>query len=142
MVDTVDSGTAFPGMAFRFKITVTARIDGILVPSGTIGYGVVREVTGASNHGRNGTLVLEIRELLYGNQVLQVMADPRESTVWERATTLTQRASDLVPVPGFVREVYDEMRDGRNVSIGPGFTFHILALGDPRKIAPCHKVGE
>jgi hypothetical protein len=142
MVDSIDSASAFPGMAFRFKITVTARIDGVLVPSGTIGYGLVREVTAASNHDRNGTLVLEIRNLLYNGNVFEVMADPRDTSIWAPATTLTERATNYLPVPGLVRTAVNEVRYGRNVTIGPGFAFHIVALGDPGNPAPCHKVGQ
>jgi hypothetical protein len=76
MIDKIDSATAVPGTTFRFKITITARIDDILVPENTIGYGVVREVTSAGGHDRNGSLVLEMRELVYGKRIIQVMADP------------------------------------------------------------------
>ena len=38
MVDRVDSATAYPGMLFRFKTTIIARIDDVLVPQGSIGY--------------------------------------------------------------------------------------------------------
>jgi hypothetical protein len=142
MVDSVDSATAFPGMTFRFKLTITARIDGVLIPSGTIGYGVVREVSAASNHNRNGTLVLEIRDLLYNGNVFEVMADPRDTSVWAPATTLTERATNYLPVPGLFRTAVNEVRYGRNVTIGPGFAFHIVALGAPGNPAPCHKVGQ
>jgi hypothetical protein len=142
MVDKVDSATAFPGMVFRFKTTITARIDDVLVPQNTIGYGVVREVTAASNHDRNGSLTLEIRELIYQKRVLQIIADPRDTTLWAPAQTLTERATGYLPIPGIVRTAVNEMRWGKNVVIGPGFYFHILSLGDPRNLAPCHKVGQ
>ncbi|HUN28195.1 MAG TPA: hypothetical protein VMV65_00185 [Alphaproteobacteria bacterium] len=141
MVDKVDSATAYAGMVFRFKTTIAARVDNVLVPQGTIGYGVVREVTAASNHDRNGSLTLEIRELVDGNRVLQVMADPRETSLWAPAQTLTERASNYLPVPGIVRTAVNELRWGKNVVIGPGFNFHVVGLGDPRNLAPCHKVG-
>ncbi|HEY5341236.1 MAG TPA: hypothetical protein VIK27_09440 [Candidatus Aquilonibacter sp.] len=142
MVTSVDSASAFPGMGFRFKITTTARIDGILVPTGTIGYGIVREVTAASNRDRNGSLTLEMREIPFDKQVIQVMADPRETSLWAPATTLAERAAGYLPVPGLLRTAVNEVRHGRNVVIGPGFNFHIVGLGDPRNLAPCHKVGQ
>ena len=141
MVDKVDSATAFPGMVFRFKITTTARIDGVLVPDGTIGYGVVREVSGASNRDRNGSLVLEMREIPFQGKELEVTADPRESSLWAPATTLVDRAEGYLPIPGLVRTAVNEVRDGKNITIGPGFKFHVLSLNDPRNEAPCHKVG-
>ena len=142
MVDSVDSGTAYPGMTFRFKTTIAARIDGVLVPSGTIGYGVVREVSAASNRNRNGSLILEMRTLYVGDRKIPVIADPRDSSLWAPATTLEQRAEGYLPIPGIVRTAVNEVRNGRNVTIGPGFTFHILSLPDPRKSGPCHKVGQ
>lgn len=141
MVDTVNSASAYPGQIFRWKITVAARIDNVLVPQDTIGYGVVREVTAASNHNRNGSLVLEMREIYYDHQMLQVMVDPRETAIWAPATTLTERATRYIPVPGIVRTAVNEFRDGRNVTIGPGLHFHVLSLPDPRTGSPCHKVG-
>lgn len=142
MVDKVDSATAYPGMPFRFKITITARIDGVLVPKGTIGYGVVREVSAASNRNRNGSLILEMRALYIGNRKIPVTADPREASLWAPAASLEQRAEGYLPIPGIVRTAVNEVRDGRNVTIGPGFNFHILSLPDPRNGGPCHKVGQ
>ena len=142
MVDKVDSGTAYPGMAFRFKTKVSANIFGRIVPEGTIGYGYVRYVSAASNHDRNGSLILEMRELLYRDDLIQVMADPRESSVWAPATSLAERATGYLPIPGLVRTVANEVRDGKNVTIGPGFIFSVIPLGDPRKMHPCRKVGQ
>jgi hypothetical protein len=142
MIDRVDSATAFPGMLFRFKLTQTVRVDNVLVPVDSVGYGIVREVTAASNHDRNGSLTLEPRQLVYRKLVLQVMADPRESALWAPAQTLSERASNYVPVPGIVRTAVNEVRWGKNVVIGPGFNFHIVGLGDPRNLSPCHKVGQ
>jgi hypothetical protein len=142
MLDKVDSATAYPGMLFRFKTTIIARIDDVLVPQGAIGYGIVREVTAASNHDRNGSLTLEIRQIVLGKRILQLMADPRETSLWAPAMTATERATGYLPIPGIVRTAVNEVRWGRNVVIGPGFNFHIVGLGDPRNLAPCHKVGQ
>jgi hypothetical protein len=141
MVDSVSSATAFPGMRFRFKIIDTSRIDGVLIPANTIGYGYVREVTAASNRDRNGSLVLEIREVVYKGRHFQVMADPRETAIWAPAATMVERATDYLPIPGMIRTAANEVRDGKNVTLGPGFKFHVVGLGDPREMEPCHKVG-
>lgn len=142
MVDKVDSGTAYPGMRFRFKLTESANVFGHILPSGTIGYGYVRFVSAASNRNRNGSLVLEMRELIYRNEQFQVMADPRESSVWAPAANLETRAEGYLPIPGLVRTIANEVRDGRNITIGPGFVFRVIPLGDPRNMAPCRKVGK
>jgi hypothetical protein len=142
MVDKIDSATAYAGMIFRFKLTQTVRVDDVLVPENTIGYGIVREVTAASNHDRNGSLTLEPRQLIYGKRILQVMADPRETALWAPAQTLAERATNYIPVPGIVRTAVNEVRWGKDVVIGPGFNFHVVGLGDPRNLAPCHKVGQ
>ena len=142
MLDKVDSANAYAGMIFHFKITITARIDGVLVPENTIGYGVVREVTAAGNHDRNGSLVLEIRELVYGKRIIQVMADPRDTSIWAPAQTIAEAASGYLPLPGIVRTAVNDVRYGKNVTVGPGLNFHIIGLPDPRKDSPCHKVGQ
>jgi len=141
MVDTVKSATAYPGMPFHFKITVTARIDDVLVPENTIGRGFVRQVTPAGYHDQNGTLVLEMRELYFGNKVLQVIADPLDTAIWAPLATLTDAAEDLAPIPGLIRTAVNSVRKGRDVTIGPGFAFHIIGLPDPKAGSPCHKVG-
>ncbi len=141
MVDAVSSATAYPGMAFRFKITADANILGTVVPENTVGYGYVREVTAASNHARNGSLVLDMREIIYKSKEIQVMDDPRDSAIWAPAETTVERASGYLPVPGLVRQAVNEVRHGRDVTLGPGFDFHVIGLGDPRKMHPCRKVG-
>ena len=141
MVDSVSSGTAYPGMKFRFKTTEAGNFLGTVVPEETIGYGYVQGVTGASNRNRNGSLVLEIRELVYRNKVIEVMIDPLTSSVFAPATTITDRATNYIPIVGLVRTAVNEVRDGKNVTIGPGFAFKIVAVGDPRKTSVCRKVG-
>ena len=141
MVDSVDSATAYPGMRFRFRITTTVNFFGELIPEDTIGYGYVREVSAASNRARNGSVILEMRALVYKNRDYQVMVDPRESATWAPAMTISERASDYLPIPGIVRTAVNEVRNGKNIVIGPGFTFHVVGLGDPRKMQPCRKVG-
>ena len=142
MVDSVDSGTAYPGMKFRFHITTAVNFFGTILPAGTLGYGYVREVTGASNRNRNGSLILEMRALVYKNKIYDVMVDPRDSSVWSPAMTVGERASDYLPIPGILRTAVNEVRNGKNITIGPGFQFHVVALGDPRKYAPCIKIGQ
>lgn len=141
MVDSVDSGTAYPGMKFRWKTTETARILGTLVPRGTIGYGFVREVSGASNRNRNGSLILEMRDLIYQNHLIEVMVDPQSSAVWAPAAGLVDKATGWLPIPGIIRTAVNEVRDGKNIRIGPGFVFKVIGLGDPRRTSPCRKIG-
>lgn len=141
MVDSVDSKTAYIGMPFRFKITSPANINGHDVSPGTIGYGYVRQASPASNRNRNGSLVLEVREVVDGHTHLQVMADPREASLWAPATSVAEKAEGYVPFAGLIRTAANEVRNGRNVSLGPGFNFHVVAIGDVTKMQPCHKVG-
>jgi hypothetical protein len=142
MVDSVDSGTAYPGMVFRFEITSDVNFFGTIIPENTVGYGYVREVSAASNRDRNGSLILEVRALIYKNKQYQVMIDPRDSSTWSPAITMGERASDYLPIPGVVRTAVNEVRNGKNITIGPGFHFRVVALGDPRKYSPCTKIGQ
>ncbi len=141
MVDSVSSQSAYPGLVFRFKITTDANILGDIVPENTIGYGYVREVTAASNHDRNGSLILDTREVIYKNKAIQVINDPRDASLWAPAETTTERATGYIPIPGIVRQAVNEVRHGKDVTIGPGFNFHVIGWGDPRKMHPCRKVG-
>ncbi len=141
MIDKVDSATAYPGMPFRFRITQPSNIGGHLVKTGTIGYGFVREASAASNRNRNGSLVLEMREVVSGKTHIQVMADPRETSLWAPATSIAEKATGYIPIAGLIRTAVNEVRNGRNVTIGPGFNFHVVAVGDAAKMQPCHKVG-
>lgn len=142
MVDVMDSANASPGERFRFKTTATVRVQNALIPRGTIGYGFVREVSAASNRLRNGSLVLEPRQLVAGARRVPVMADPRESTLWAPATTMVDRASGYLPIPGIVRTAVGEVTQGKNVTIGPGFKFHVLPLNDRTLQEPCTQFAE
>lgn len=142
MVDSVSSGTAYPGMKFRFETTETGNFLGTVVPRGTIGYGYVRAVTGASNRNRNGSLILEMRELVYRDRLIEVMVDPQSSAVWAPAMTMTDRATSYIPIAGLIRTAVNEVRNGKNITIGPGFAFKVVALGNPRTTSPCRKVGQ
>jgi len=117
------------------------RIDGHLLPVDTIGYGYVRHVSAASNRNRDGSIVLEPREIIDENLRIQVMGDPRELAILSPAVTFGERASGYLPIPGILRTAVNQVRNGRNITIGPGFLFHVIALGDPRKMAPCRIVG-
>ncbi len=141
MVDSVSSATAYPGMVFRFKITVDANILGTIVPENTIGYGYVRAVTAASNHNRSGSLVLDTRELILGKKTIEVINDPRDASAWAPVESMTERASGYIPIAGIIRTAVNEVRHGKNITIGPGFSFHVIGWGDPRKMEPCRKVG-
>ncbi len=141
MIYSVDSGKAFPWMRFRFRLNAAAILEGHAFPVDTIGYGYVRAVTAASNRNRNGLLVLEPREIIDGNLRVQVIADPRESAIFTPVETFGERASGYLPIPGILRTAVNQVRNGRNITIGPGFIFHVIALGDPRKMAPCRIVG-
>lgn len=141
MVDTVDSGVAFPGERFRFRTTETVRFGTTLIPENTTGYGFVRAVTAASNRNRNGSLVLELRALYMGSREINVIGDPREGSVWAHASSgLVDRASGYLPIPGIIRTAVNEVRDGKNVSIGPGFKFNVVPFTSPRDGTPCRKV--
>ena len=143
MVDSVSSATAYPGMVFRFKITIAANILGTIVPENTVGYGYVRSVTAASNHDRNGSLVLDTRELIYGKKMIEVINDPRDASLWAPVESMTERASGYIPIPiaGLIRTAANEVRHGKNITIGPGFNFHVIGWGDARNTGPCRKVG-
>lgn len=142
MIDAISSGTAAPGQRFRFKTTSAVLFGHVMIPKDTLGYGFVREVSAASNRMRNGSLVLEPRQLVAGKRHLPVMADPRESTLWAPAATMVDRASGYLPIPGILRTAVGEVSQGKNVTIGPGFRFHVLPLNDQTLQEPCTQFAE
>ena len=140
MVDYVKSADARIGMVFRFETTSVADVDGVTIPAGTRGYGVVRAASSAGRRNRNGTLTLDARYLaLPKGQRVEVMMDPHLPTDLNPATTLIERGIGMVPnpIPGLAMTVINYERFGKNITIGPGFLFHVIPVGDLAKAQPC-----
>jgi len=137
MIDTVRSATARVGGIFHFKIAETMTLeDGTTVEAGTLGYGLIRSASAAGRHNHDGLLALEPRYLLVpkpkgGVLRVDVAMDPTLPPVWSPDEPLLNRAASHVPlpIPGIVMTGVNMVRWGRNITLGPGFTFAVIPVG-------------
>jgi hypothetical protein len=139
MVDTMDSGHSYPGERFRFKTTARATYGDIEIAPGTEGWGVVRYVQGARAHNRGGLIVIEPRFITVGETHISVMSDPRETAEFAHSLTLMEQGMGYAPL-GIFGTAINLARAGSNVTLGPGFNFHVVVLGDIIAREPCHPI--
>jgi len=145
MVDKVYSGTARAGTAFRFRVTQDAASDdGTKIPAGTMGYGIVRGASSAGRHNHDGMLSLEPRYLIVpkpkgGFTRLPITMNPTLPVAWTPSEPLLNKAASHVPlpVPGLIMSGVNTVRWGRNITLGPGFTFTVLPVDDLAKSPVC-----
>jgi hypothetical protein len=145
MVDTVESAKARAGTAFRFRVTDDAASDdGTKIPAGTIGYGVIRAASAAGRHNRDGSITLEPRYLVVpkpkgGLERLSITMNPMLPVTWTPSEPLLNKAASHVPlpVPGLIMSGVNAVRWGRNITLGPGFTFTVLPVDDLAKSPVC-----
>jgi hypothetical protein len=143
MVDTVKSINAREGGQFRFRITDTVTIeDGTVIEEGTPGYGVIRSASPAARGNHDGIIALEPRYLMVrkpqgGWKRVEVSMDPTLPPIWTANETVLSKASNLLPVPGFVVSSVNAFRWGRNISLGPGFVFAVIPIPDLSKAPIC-----
>ncbi len=145
MVDKVESRYAKAGWAFRFRSTDDAGApDGTKIPAGTLGYGVIRSADAAGRHNHDGSLSIEPRYLLVrvpqrGTVRVEVTMNPTLPVVWSPSQTMLSKAASHVPlpIPGLVMSGVNEVRWGRNITLGPGFKFSVLPVDDLTKGPIC-----
>ena len=136
MVDKVYSGTARAGQPFKFKVTSDMTLDdGTKVPAGTLGYGVIRAASAAGRHDHDGSLSLEPRYLVVPSTagkptLVPVTMNPTLPTIWTPSEPLLNKAASHVPlpIPGLIMTGVNTVRWGRNITLGPGFSFTVLPV--------------
>jgi len=143
MVDNVFSGTARPGAVFHFKVTDAASSEsGVKIPAGSIGYGVIRSASAAGRHNHDGMLALEPRYIIVrkpsGVARVDVMMSPLLPVQWTPSEPLLNKAASHVPlpIPGLIMTGVNQVRWGRNITLGPGFTFTVLPVENLTAGAP------
>lgn len=140
MLSTVQSATAEPGQVFRFQIKTTTTVNGGRFLKGTLGYGVVRSVSKAGRHNQYGFIALEPRYLVLANHKRQdVSMDPYLPTVFTTNTPNLEKAAGHIPnpIPGLIMTGVSFLRFGKNVTIGPGFSFYVDPIFDLTKNGSC-----
>jgi hypothetical protein len=145
MLDKVASATARVGDAFRFRTTEELTLDdGAVIPAGTLGYGIIREASAAGRHDKNGVIALEPRYLIVvkpsgATERLEVAMNPTLPLAYSPDTTLIEKGISHIPlpVPGLVMTGVNAVRWGKNITIGPGFTFSVLPVGNLARSPVC-----
>ena len=144
MIDKVYSGTAKSGEPFRFRVTDdAARDDGVKIPAGSIGYGVIRSASAAGRHNHDGSLSIEPRYVMVPSRGgaplrLEVTMNPQLPVMWTPSEPLLNKAASHVPlpVPGLIMTGVNTVRWGRNITLGPGFKFSVLPVENLATNAP------
>jgi hypothetical protein len=145
MLDKVASANARVGDAFRFRTAEEMTLeDGQTIPAGTLGYGIVREASAAGRHDHNGLIALEPRYLVVlkvdGNATrVEVAMNPTLPLAYTPDATLIEKGISHIPlpVPGLVMTGVNTVRWGKNITIGPGFTFSVLPVGNLARSPVC-----
>lgn len=143
MVDKVQSRTARAGGDFRFKTTEPMTLeDGTVVPAGTLGYGLIRFATSAGRASRDGMLSLEPRYLTLSRgkgspKRVDVTMTPTLPVTWSPNDLLKTASSVPIPVAGLVMTGVNAVRWGRDITLGPGFTFSVIPIGNLAKAPIC-----
>jgi hypothetical protein len=140
MISTVNSASGYSGQVFQFKTTATISSNGFEFPAGSIGYGVVLSAIPASNRARNGIVVLQPRFVIVNGQEVQITGDPADASILTHGASLIGLGAGAIPVPGLGFAV-DEAVQGTNITIGPGYNFHIVPIGNLQQRGPCVQSG-
>ncbi len=135
MLSSVNSGNGFSGQVFQFKTSATVSSNGTVFPAGTAGYGVVLTAIPASNRSRNGIIVLEPRFLVLDGQQIQVAGDPADASILTHDPSAVALGARSLPFGAGI--VADEALNGTNITVGPGYAFHIVPLGNLQERGPC-----
>lgn len=136
MLSTVTSASGYSGEVFRFRTTAAAKVDGVTIAPGTIGYGIVRSAVPASNRARNGIVVLEPRFVVVGRRRIQVTGDPVDASILSHGASIVGQGAGAIPIPGLGLAVKEALR-GTDITVGPGYVFHVVPLGDILQRGPC-----
>ena len=136
MLTTVTSQSGFSGQVFRFRVTATTASNGATFPAGSVGYGAVLAAVPASNRARNGVVVLEPRYVIVNGRQIQVAGDPKDASILTHGQNPISEGAGVIPVPGLGLAV-DEAVKGTNITIGPGYNFHVVPIGNLSQRGPC-----
>lgn len=135
-LDPVESNNARPGDFFRFE-TMNAVTAGnrIVIPSHTLGWGIVAIASPAGKGGRAGSLVLEARYLeLPTGQKLGVVID--HNTVGLEKNGQSNNLPGYlgaIPIPGVGAAIgaFNYFHRGKDIAVPKGTMFAIFPSDDP-----------
>lgn len=135
MLTTVSSAEGFSGQVFQFQTTETVSSNGTTFPAGTIGYGAVLNAIPASNRSRNGIVILEPRFLLVNGQEVQVAGAPIDASIITHDPSALALGVRALPFGSGIAA--NEAINGTNITVGPGYAFHVVPVGNLQERGPC-----
>ena len=143
MDDTIDSSRSKSGDVFKFVLVDSATApDGTVVPSGTVGYGVVANAAHAERGGRAGYLALETRFFVLGEgkdgKHVPAIIDRAndQASVAVGATANAPGLLGLIPIVGYAVGGYDSLHHGKDATIQRGTRVGIF-VGDDAALGTC-----
>ena len=142
LVDTLDSGKLHVGDHFHFRALDTVLThDRVLVPEGTVGYGLITWVQAAGPHAKAGELMPEARyfALPHGRQY-QVTVD--YNATHKGSNRNAPGAIGAIPIPflGVAMGAFDYFHAGSNVVIPKGYIFAVMPVGSLGGAPACMEV--
>lgn len=134
-IQSVDSSKAKAGDFFKFKSVGAVMLNGkVVIPSGTLGYGVVTLVIPAGR-GHGGALGLEpLYFKLPNGEEVHVVRDRRPNALAAQGSTGQLPAyAGAIPLPGFslLVSAFNSLHKGKNVTIAPGALASVFASDSP-----------
>jgi hypothetical protein len=140
LVDPIDSANANPGDSFRFRIVdASAAPDGVAIPQGALGYGIVAAASHAKRGGIGGFVAIEPRFIALDNGThVPVIAD----RLYDTSSARTGSSRNLpgvfgaVPFAGYLLGPYGFLHHGSDVTIPAGTRLPVL-VGDQLALAAC-----
>jgi hypothetical protein len=134
-IQPVDSGKAKAGDFFKFKSIGAVTLHGkIVIPSGTIGYGVVTLAVAAAR-GHGGALGLEpLYFQLKNGEKVHVVRDRRPNSLAAQGSSgQLPSLIGAIPVPGVSLAIsaFNALHKGKNVTIPPGAIASVFASDSP-----------
>ncbi|MDH2909630.1 MAG: hypothetical protein HKL92_04005 [Candidatus Eremiobacteraeota bacterium] len=144
MIDTIDSGNARPGDFFRFQsINAVTAGAGIVIPTHTVGYGVVSVASPAGQHGVSGTLVLEPRYFVLHGQHYGVVLDHRANDLVRNGKSGNLPGYlGAIPIPGVSVAIgaFNYFHHGNNIVVKSGTMFVVFPSDSP-SVERCQRAG-
>ena len=133
-LDAEDSGKAQPGDFFRFKAVNAVTVGNrIVIPSGTLGYGVVTIASPAGRGGRAGVVVLEpLYFMLPSGRQLGVVLDHNAADLDKTgASNNAPGYLGAIPYAGFAIGAFNYFHHGKDTTVPKGTLFAVFPSNAP-----------
>ena len=142
LLDRLDSATAQVGDRFHFRtIDTVLTHDRVLIPKGTIGYGLITYVQAAGAHAKPGQLMPEARYFaLPHNKEYQITVDYNATHTGKTGDAPGIVGAAPIPFLGVAVGAFNYFHPGSNITIPIGFQFAVMPVGSLGVNVPCQEV--